>query len=155
MSVAQPHGSVPPVYQCINPIFRVTLSGQAAPGCPEAQLSCVAWEWGDGTVDVQAFPANHDFASAGKYTVTVKAYDSLGQTSSIQVPLKVLAPRQSPSWHANGRPIGSPRLPRSQLPVEPCLAEHPTTVLDDTLGAANRREMICLTPNVTETSTSR
>ena len=86
----------PPVYRCINPIFRVTLSGQAAPGCPEAQLSCLAWEWGDGTFDAQEFPAVHDFASAGTYMVTVKAYDSLGQTSSTQVRLTVACPTPRP-----------------------------------------------------------
>ena len=103
----------PPVYQCINPIFRVTLSGQAAPGCLEALLSCLVWEWGDGTVDVQAFPANHDFASAGKYTVTVKAYDSLGQTSSLQVPLKVACPTAVPE-----RPLPFVKPFTSPLPVE-------------------------------------
>ena len=102
-----------PVYECINPIFRVTLSGQAASGCPEALLSCLAWEWGDGTSDVQAFPANHDFASAGKYTVTVKAYDSLGQTSSLQVPLKVACPTAVPE-----RPLPFVEPFTSPLPVE-------------------------------------
>ena len=108
----------PPCTSCINPIFRATLSVQAAPGCPEAPLACVAWEWGDGTADVQAFPADHDFASAGNYTVTVKAYDSLGQTSSLQVPLKVACPTAGPEPAAHGTPHGTPHgSPHADSPV--------------------------------------
>lgn len=78
-----------------------TLNGQTAPGCNEAQLACLAWEWGDGAADVQAFPARHTFAAPGVYVVTARSYDSLGQSASQQVSVTIRGPTPTPIPLAN------------------------------------------------------
>ncbi len=96
---AQPVTCSLPSLTLATPIIagaNATLNGQAGPGCSAAQISCLAWEWGDGASDVQAFPARHTFAAPGAYTVTVKTYDSLRQSVSKQVALTIRGPTPTP-----------------------------------------------------------
>jgi hypothetical protein len=80
---------------------NATLNGQTGPGCAAVQLACLAWEWGDGASDVQAFPARHTFSAPGVYTVTARSYDTLGQSVSKQVALTIRSPTPTPIPLAN------------------------------------------------------
>ncbi len=65
---------------------KVTLNGGVM-----AQVERIQWEWGDGQIDKHRFfPANHTYATPGKYEIKVTAFDNQNRyaTRSVTVEIK-------------------------------------------------------------------
>jgi formylglycine-generating enzyme required for sulfatase activity len=58
--------------------LTVTVGGSVTSTC--STITRLNWQWGDGGSDDQWFPANHTYAVSGTYSITVTAYNDLGDT---------------------------------------------------------------------------
>ncbi|MCX6030828.1 MAG: PKD domain-containing protein [Chloroflexi bacterium] len=96
---ASPSPCPPPSLKLGEPVVRdltAVVEGSASPGCREAVIQRVTWDWGDGQKDDQGVPGKHQYAQGGRYRVTATAYDNLGQSGSAQVVVSVSAATQPP-----------------------------------------------------------
>jgi formylglycine-generating enzyme required for sulfatase activity len=59
--------------------LTVTVHGSASSSC--STVTRLNWQWGDGLSNDQWFPASHTYAATGTYTITVAAYNDLGDTA--------------------------------------------------------------------------
>jgi hypothetical protein len=75
----------------------VLIEGAASPGCSQAPIQRVSWDWGDGHSDDQAFPAKHQYDRVGRYRVTVTVYDRLGRTATSQIVVSISGSTQPPA----------------------------------------------------------
>jgi formylglycine-generating enzyme required for sulfatase activity len=58
--------------------LTATVSGTVA--SDYSTITRLNWQWGDGAIDDQWFPASHTYAVSGTYPITVTAYNDLGDT---------------------------------------------------------------------------
>lgn len=58
----------------------VSINGSVTSSC--STITRLNWQWGDGTSEDRWFPASHTYATAGAYTITVVAYNDLGESKS-------------------------------------------------------------------------
>ncbi len=62
--------------------LNVSVNGAVVPppGCPI--ITRIEWNWGDGSVNDSWFPATHTYGTPGNYTVTVTAFNEVGNSST-------------------------------------------------------------------------
>jgi len=74
--------SVPPNLMVFSPEttdLTVSVDGVVFPG---TYIGRIHWNWGDGNSEDHWFPAFHTYADYGEYTITVRAYQSDGLTTT-------------------------------------------------------------------------
>jgi len=89
--VAGPVGGItpPPVNQPPTAVFNPTVTNLAVSvdgsgsSDPDGSITSWSWSWGDNTADGTGQTANHTYAAAGTYTVTLKVTDNMGATGSV------------------------------------------------------------------------
>ena len=87
--------------------LTVTVNGVATPGTPDATITRIHWDWGDGTEEDSWFPAVHTYENPGTYTVTVTVYQSDGLTTTKTLTITVKKKEET------GSPPPSREMPRS------------------------------------------
>jgi len=70
----------------------VVINGSAFPGTNDLKISNISWDWGDGSREFHQFPDYHTYTNPGKYTITVAALQSDGQSTSGNVSILVNEP---------------------------------------------------------------
>ncbi len=98
----------PPTVALGTPATRgliVTTAAKIAPGCQDAPIEKLVWDWGDGVVEAGQPQAQHRYAAAGRYVIVVTIYDSRGQSASDRT-VVALSVTPEPS----GRPNLVPRI---------------------------------------------
>lgn len=88
----------PPVNQLPTALFtsttsnlRVSVNGSASSD-PEGPIQSYTWNWGDGTPDGASVTAQHDYATAGDFTVKLTVKDGAGATASTSSSVTVSNP---------------------------------------------------------------
>ena len=56
--------------------LKVTVNGVVLPATSTARITDINWAWGDGSSTSSWFPATHNYAKGGTYTITVTTHDS-------------------------------------------------------------------------------
>jgi hypothetical protein len=95
----------PPKLSLFNPKIDgliVEIDGFTETDCPDASITGIHWDWGDGYEEYNLFPASHTYNGAGTYTVWITSYQSDGLStkksvtltveSSYQLELQILGP---------------------------------------------------------------
>lgn len=98
----------PPALMLFNPTIDgliVEIDGYTETDCPDASITHIHWDWGDGYEEYNLFPASHTYNNVGTYTVWVTSYQSDGLStkksvtltveSSYQLDLQILVPSSS------------------------------------------------------------
>jgi hypothetical protein len=73
------------------PERSVSINGVVLPR-GYSTVTRIEWDWGDGTIEDSWFPASHQYAAAGEYTVTVTPYDNQGNRVSQSTTVTFLPP---------------------------------------------------------------
>ncbi|MEM2002142.1 MAG: PKD domain-containing protein, partial [Candidatus Methanomethylicaceae archaeon] len=69
--------------------LTVKINGVTLPGAPGTFIVRVQWDWGDGIVEDQWFPATHTYYSAGTYTINVTSFQSNGLFTTQRITVSV------------------------------------------------------------------
>jgi PKD repeat protein len=64
--------------------FTSTVYGAASPGTMNASITAILWDWGDNTTqEYHEFPHSHTYSNPGTYTLSVTAFQSDGQVTTV------------------------------------------------------------------------
>jgi PKD repeat protein len=64
--------------------YTSTVYGTAFPGTLNATITAILWDWGDNrTPEYHEFPHSHTYSSPGTYTLSVTAFQSDGQITTV------------------------------------------------------------------------
>jgi hypothetical protein len=58
----------------------------------------LTWDWGDGTSDVQWFPATHTYAITGTHLITVTAFNDIGNEAATNTVARIGTSGQVSAW---------------------------------------------------------
>lgn len=101
--------SAPDNHGCIFPCHTVHFTNLTIPG--ESPVNQYVWDFGDGTLPVQTFNANHCYNAIGIYNVTLVAQDSNGCQTSKIIPNYVII-GNNPVSNASATPVQSCNTPQ-------------------------------------------
>ncbi|WP_148208165.1 diadenylate cyclase [Methanosphaerula palustris] len=91
--------------------LKVTVDGTSTPGEYGQTISRISWNWGDGRIEDQPFPASHTYARAGKYVVAVTSYQSDGTYNTRTLDVELTTPTiTTTAVTTTMPPPGAPRL---------------------------------------------
>ena len=91
--------------------LKITVDGTSTPGEFGQTISRLSWNWGDGRIEDQQFPASHTYARAGKYVVTVTSYQSDGTFNTRNFEAELASPTITTTVITTTQPLpGAPRL---------------------------------------------
>jgi DNA integrity scanning protein DisA with diadenylate cyclase activity len=91
--------------------LKVTVDGTSTPGEFGQTISRISWNWGDGKIEDQQFPASHTYARAGKYVVAITSYQSDGTFNSRNFEVELTSPGITTTVITTTQPLpGAPRL---------------------------------------------
>lgn len=91
--------------------LKITVDGTSTPGELGQTITRLSWNWGDGRIEDQQFPASHTYARAGRYVVTVTSYQSDGNFNTRTFGAELASPTVTPTVITTTLPLpGAPRL---------------------------------------------
>lgn len=91
--------------------LKVTVDGSSTPGEISQTISRISWNWGDGKIEDQQFPASHTYARAGKYVVTITSYQNDGTFNTRNFEVELTSPAITTTVSTTTQPLpGAPRL---------------------------------------------
>jgi len=67
----------------------VKINGSAKPGYQNGKIVKITWEWGDGSLEYQNFPASHTYTKEGNYTIKITALQDNGEITSKEIIINI------------------------------------------------------------------
>ncbi|WP_440950770.1 diadenylate cyclase [Methanosphaerula subterraneus] len=91
--------------------LKITVDGTSTPGEFGQTITRISWNWGDGRIEDQQFPASHTYARAGRYVVTATSYQSDGTFNTRNFEAELSPPSVTTTVITTTMPLpGAPRL---------------------------------------------
>ena len=91
--------------------LKITVDGTSTPGEIGQTITRISWNWGDGRIEDQQFPASHTYARAGRYVVAATSYQSDGTFNTRNFEVELSPPSITTTVITTTMPLpGAPRL---------------------------------------------